>query len=70
MNINLKNRLTNKGFWVALISAIVGITQLLGFEVFPDNWADILNSILGVLIIMGVIIDPSTPGISDSKGGQ
>ncbi len=70
MNINLKNRLTNKGFWVALISGIVGVTQLLGFKVFPDNWADILNSILGILIIMGVIIDPSTPGISDNKGGQ
>jgi phi LC3 family holin len=70
MNINLKSRLTNKGFWVALISAIVGVTQLLGYKVFPDNWADILNSVLGILIIMGVVIDPSTPGISDNKGGQ
>ena len=51
MNINLKNRLTNKGFWVALISAIVGVTQLLGFKVFPDNWADILNSILGIFMV-------------------
>lgn len=70
MNINLKSRLQNKGFWVALISAIVGVTQLLGYKVFPDNWADILNSILGVLMILGIIIDPSTPGISDNKGGQ
>lgn len=70
MNIDLKSRLTNKGFWVALISAIVGVTQLLGYKVFPDNWADILNSILGILIILGVIIDPSTPGINDNKGGQ
>ena len=49
----------------ALISSLVGLTQLLGVKVFPDNWADILNSILGVLMIMGIIIDPSTPGISD-----
>ena len=70
MIIDLKSRLTNKGFWVALISAIVGVTQLLGYKVFPDNWADILNSILGILIILGVIIDPSTPGINDNKGGQ
>ena len=70
MNIDLKSRLTNKGFWVAFISAIVGVTQLLGYKIFPDNWADILNSILGILIILGVIIDPSTPGINDNKGGQ
>lgn len=70
MNIDLKSRLTNKGFWVALISAIVGVTQLLGYKVFPDNWADILNSILGILIILGVIIDPSTPGMNDNKRGQ
>jgi phi LC3 family holin len=70
MSIDLKARLTNKGFWVALISAIVGVTQLLGYKIFADNWADILNSILGILVIMGVVIDPSTPGISDNKGGQ
>jgi len=71
MSIDLKSRLTNKGFWVSLISAIVGVTQLLGYKVFPDNWADILNSVLGILVIMGIVIDPSTPGISDNnKGGE
>ena len=49
MSIDLKSRLTNKGFWVSLISAIVGVMQLLGVNVFPSNWADIVNSILGVL---------------------
>ncbi len=70
MSIDLKARLKNKGFWVALISAIVGVMQLLGVNVFPSNWADILNSILGVLMILGIIIDPSTQGISDNKGVQ
>ena len=49
MSINLKSRLTNRGFWVSLVSAIVGVMQLLGVNVFPSNWADIVNSILGVL---------------------
>lgn len=68
MNIDLKARLRNKGFWVSLVSALVGIMQLLGVQVFPANWADIVNSILGVLMILGIIIDPSTPGVSDNKG--
>ena len=46
------------------------VEKLFGVKVFPNNWADILNSILGILIILGVIIDPSTPGINDNKGGQ
>ena len=70
MNINLKSRLTNKGFWVALVSAMVLISQQLGLNIFPSNWADILNSILGVLAILGIIIDPTTAGISDNKGGE
>ena len=68
MNINLKNRLTNKGFWVYIISAMVGVTQLLGVKVFPDNIAEISNLVLGVLTVSGIIIDNSTNGISDSKG--
>ena len=65
MNINWKSRLTNKTFWVAIVSAIVLLTQQLGLNIFPSNWADILNTALTVLIILGIVVDPSTTGISD-----
>lgn len=68
MNIDLKARFRNKAFLIAFISGIVGLTQLLGVEVFPANWADILNIILGLLVGLGLVVDPSTEGISDSKG--
>lgn len=67
MNINLKSRLTNKTFWVALVSAVVLLTQQLGVNLFPANWSDILNTILGALTILGVIVDPTTEGIGDKE---
>lgn len=66
MNIDLKSRLKNKAFWIYLISTIVTLTQLFGVKVFPDNWETILNTVLGLLVVMGVIVDNSTPGVSDS----
>lgn len=67
MNINWKARLTNKTFWMAIASTLVLLTQQLGFTIFPENWKDILNSILGICILLGIIVDPSTEGIGDFK---
>lgn len=68
MNIDLKARLKNKSFWVYMISAIVTLTQLLGLEIFPENWADIVNVVLGALMMLGIIVDNSTSGLNDNKG--
>ncbi|MDF2881559.1 MAG: holin [Clostridiaceae bacterium] len=65
MNINLKSRLTNKTFWVSIVSAIVLLTQQLGYNIFPSNWSDILNTILTIFILLGIIVDTSTPGMND-----
>jgi len=63
--INWKARLKNKTFWVAIISAIVLLTQQLGYQIFPTNWSDIMNTVLTIGIILGIIVDPSTTGIGD-----
>lgn len=67
MKINWKLRLQSKFFWVALISLIVLLTQQLGFDIFPKNWEEVLNTVLSILILLGVINDPTTVGISDSE---
>ena len=67
MNIDLKARLKNKSFWMYILSAIAA-AQLLGIKIFPDNWADLANIVLGILITLGIIVDNSTSGLSDNKG--
>ncbi|WP_243099088.1 phage holin [Clostridium sp. MF28] len=64
--IDLKARLKNKSFWVYIASAIVLLSQQLGFKIFPDNWNDIVNTVLGVLTMLGIVVDNSTTGMSDS----
>lgn len=67
MKINWSLRLQSKFFWVALISLIVLLTQQLGFDIFPKNWEEVLNTVLSILILLGVINDPTTKGLNDSE---
>lgn len=71
--INWETRLKNKTFWVSLISAIVLLSQQLGFDIsnfIPSNYADIINTIFVILTILGIVVDPSTDGILDKKEGN
>lgn len=61
-----KARFRNKTFWVALMSAIVLLTQQLGLDIFPDNIMEIANTVLMIFVILGVIADPSTQGFLDN----
>lgn len=59
-----KERLTNKTFWVALTSALILLSQQLGVQL-PENIAEITNTVLSIVVILGIVIDPTTPGIGD-----
>ena len=63
--MNLQARMKNKAFWVALVSALVLLTQQIGFEIFPPNIMDITNTILTICTILGIFVDPTTPTIWD-----
>lgn len=65
MNIDIKARLRNKTFLVSIFSAILLLAQQLGLNIFPANASDIFNTVLLILTLVGVVIDPSTEGISD-----
>lgn len=67
MNINLKLRLQHKSFWVALVGLVVLLSQQLGVKIFPDNIADITNTVLAIGVLVGVINDPTTAGLGDSN---
>ncbi len=65
LGINLQARLKNKAFWVAMASAIALLVQQLGLNIIPDNYTEIVNTILTILTMLGIIVDTSTPGLSD-----
>lgn len=62
-----KERFRNKAFWVSLVSLFVLLSQQLGINIFPDNVAEIANTILSILVLLGIIIDPTTSGVADGK---
>ena len=64
--INWKLRLQNKATLIALLGAIFLMAQQFGFEI-PKNIQDGVNTFVYILVLIGVINDPTTAGISDSK---
>ena len=75
MKINLLVRLKNKAFWLALVPALLLVVQTVAslfgyncdFVVLNQQIAAIINAIFAVLTILGVVVDPTTAGLSDSQ---
>ena len=75
MNINWLVRLKNKNFWLALVPAVLLLIQVVaavfGFELdlgdLGNRILDVVNALFAVLAILGIVTDPTTEGISDSK---
>lgn len=73
--INWRVRIKNKNFWLALIPAILLLVQTvakvfgyeLDFGAMNDNLLAVINAIFAVLVILGVVNDPTTDGMADSK---
>ncbi|AYP29518.1 holin [Streptococcus phage SW13] len=64
--INFKLRLKNKATLVALISAVFLMLQQLGLHI-PSNIQEGVNTFVGILVILGIVTDPTTKGIGDSE---
>lgn len=71
--INWKLRLQNKTTLIALITLSVGfVYQLLSlFDVVPkiseDNVMTVALFIINILASFGVVVDPTTKGVTDSQ---
>ncbi|AZF89016.1 holin [Streptococcus phage CHPC642] len=64
--INFKLRLKNKATLVALISAVFLMLQQFGLNI-PHNIQDGVNTFIVILVILGIVTDPTTKGIADSE---
>ena len=75
MNLNWKVRIKNKTFWLALIPALLLLVQVCAapfgydwdFVVLNEQLTAIINALFAVLTILGVVTDPTTAGVTDSK---
>ena len=73
--INWKVRIKNKVFWIALIAAVLILIQTgcrvfgveLDFGDLQDNLIALINAVFAVLAILGIVADPTTEGLGDSK---
>lgn len=75
MQINWKVRVANKNFWITLIPAVLLLIQAvaaplgltLDFGDLGNQLLAIVNAVFAVLAILGVVNDPTTDGMGDSK---
>ena len=64
--INFKLRLQNKTTLIALISAIFLMLQQFGLNI-PSNIQEGVNTLVVILVILGIVTDPTTKGVGDSE---
>ena len=75
MKINLLVRLKNKAFWLSIIPALLLVVQTVAglfgyrwdFVVLNQQIAAIVNAVFALLAVLGVVVDPTTAGLSDSN---
>ncbi|MBT0932866.1 phage holin [Streptococcus lutetiensis] len=64
--INWKLRFKNKATLIAIASTVILLAQQLGLKL-PDNIEDVVNTVLTLLVLLGVVNDPTTAGFKDSE---
>jgi phi LC3 family holin len=75
MQINWKVRIANKDFWMAMIPAVLLLVQAIGaplglvldFGELGNQLLAIVNAVFAVLAILGIVNDPTTNGMGDSR---
>ena len=75
MKMNWKVRFKNKAFWLAIIPALALVAQavaaVFGYTIdlttMVGKLQAVVNAIFAVLVILGIVVDPTTDGVTDSN---
>ena len=77
MRINWKVRFMHKPFLLAIFSIVLLLAQQVGAifgydltNMMGEQLTSIFNTVLSILVLMGVVVDPTTSGLSDSQRAQ
>lgn len=73
--INWKVRIRNKYFWIAIIPAVLilikALASVFGYDLdlsdLTKKLLDVVEAAFVVLTILGIVNDPTTEGLEDSK---
>lgn len=73
--INWLVRIKNKTFWIALIPALLLLIQVIaavfGYKLdlgeLGNQLLAVVNALFAVLSILGIVVDPTTAGVTDSQ---
>lgn len=73
--INWKVRIKNRLFWVEVIPAVALVAQavasLFGFTIdlqtIVGKLLAVVDAVFALLVILGIVVDPTTAGVSDSE---
>lgn len=60
----MKKRFKNYGLWIAIASFVLLVLQTFGVDIAPEKYYELVNGALGILILLGIISNPTKP---DSK---
>lgn len=73
MKINWKVRFKHKPFLIALFALVMLLVQqvasFFGVDttIYNEQVTDLFNTVLAILLLLGIVSDPTTTGISDSQ---
>ena len=65
MKFNLREQVKNKYFWVSVVSLIVLTAQQFNLTFIPSNFQDFANSVLTILVAMGILNNNATTGLGE-----
>ena len=74
-NINWTVRIKNKAFWISAIPAVLLLVQVVasvfGYTLdlgeLGNKLLAVVNAVFSVMVILGVVADPTTEGVGDSE---
>lgn len=65
MKFNLKQQIKNKYFWMSIVSLIILTIKEFKINIIPDNFESYIDSILTILVTMGILNNNLTSGLGE-----
>ncbi|MBU3112115.1 holin [Clostridium lacusfryxellense] len=56
----MKEKFKNYGLWVSIFAFIPLLLQSFNINVLPENYIEVTNSLLGILVLGGILSNPNS----------